>query len=135
MLYSRPRSNSAQKPARFGERNSQQLFWHHDGHLLLCGAAAAILSHDYDRMLTRFQRFSEVTEAALTTDAGHGLAIDNQRRAPFGLAKNFHHAPVQLGAADFQHHVLGATLCDESEFKGFADFAGLLVGVGREDVS
>src|SRR6266403_5619326 len=134
MLYSRRRSNSAQNRRGPAKSNSQQLFWHDDGHLLLRGAAAAILSHDYDRMLTRFQRLSEVTEAAVTADAGHRLAIDNQRRARFRLAKNFHYAPVQLGAADFQHHLLGATLCDDGEFKGFADFAGLLVDVGRDDI-
>src|SRR5882724_891042 len=134
MLYSRRRSNSAQNRRASAKSNSQQLFWHDDGHLLLCGAAAAILSHDHNRVLTRLQRFSEVPEATVTADAGHRLAIDNQRRARFRLAKNFHHAPVQLGTADLQHHLLGATLCDESEFKGFADFAGLLVDVGRDDI-
>src|SRR6266481_25648 len=73
--------------------------WHDNRHLLLCSAAAPVLSHDHDGMLAGLQRFGEVAERAVAADAGDRLAVDDQRRAGLGFAENFHYASVQLRAA------------------------------------
>src|SRR5207302_4205050 len=68
-LYSRRRSQSAQKPRRPAKFTWHNLFWHDDGHLLLCGSTTAVLPDDHDRVIAGIERLREVPETAVGADA------------------------------------------------------------------
>src|SRR6266853_116533 len=89
-------------------------------HLLDDCAAPAILSCDGNRMAAAPQRLREVLERAVGVYIGHRLAVDDQRRARLGAPADLHYVTMQLGVANFQHHLLALALCRERKLERIA---------------
>src|SRR6266849_2378994 len=110
------------------------LFRNNDRYLLLRRPSPAVLPNNYNGMLPRLERHGEMPEAAVPRNVRHRLAVDDQCRARLGPPDNLRDAPMKLCPVNRQHHLLGLALRHQSEFEGLADFAGLLLGIGGDDV-
>src|ERR1700674_1734903 len=93
------------------------LLGNYNFHTLDGSATPAILSCHGNRMAAAPPRFREVLERAVRVYIRHRLTIDDQRRTRLGAPADLHYVTMQLGGADFQHHLLALALCRECKLE------------------
>src|SRR5580704_11630652 len=108
--------------------------WNHDLHALDGRPASPVLSGKDDGLAAPRQRSGKVLEHAVATYIGNLLAVDDERRAWLRAPGDLHHVTMQLGASDFQQHLLALALCRERKLEGIARSAYALLSVRGQDI-
>ena len=81
--------------------------------------------------LPRVIGVSEIPEMPVRLNVGHCLAVDDQGGAGFGASDDLDDVALQLGAVDFEEHVLLLALRHQGELVGFARVADVAFIVNR----